>query len=346
MIRKWMLLVLAALLVTSTSAGAQQTDEPLLGELIERFRTRALRIQVLLQILGDFQEERAADEGTSGFTIPRARFSVRGELDGGISYAVEADMVRNPLVNDAWIRKTFHPAIAVDMGQFKAPFSGERLQSSSQLEFINRSQIVRALAPGRNVGVALRGQFNGTGLGYFVGAFNGNAQRLLINDNNELMYAGRVTYRTNPFGGDAPNGIEVGVNAVRSHDEAVTLGYSLGTTFTGIRTLYGADFRVECGPLLFNGEYIGSRLENSDDDITSEPSGYQASISYRVATKHRLHFRWDSIEGDGLRTDRDLGIVGWSYQMTTPTKLQMNLVLPSGEGRGRQQLLTQMQLFF
>jgi phosphate-selective porin len=335
------------LLAQPHQLSAQQTAEPLLDQLTQTFRTRALRLNLFLQVLGDFQDERSTGEGNSGFTIPRGRFSVRGELDGGISYALEAYFSRSTVLNDAWLRIALNEFMAVDMGQFKAPFSGERLMSSSALDFITRSQIVRALAPGRNVGVQLRGTVASAGLGYMLGAFNGNGQRSLSNDNNDLMYAGRLTWRTNPFSGaSAGDGIEIGVNALTSHDQALTLGYSLGSTFTGVRTLHGADIRVQRGPLSLNAEFIGSRLEDTGDDEVNRPNGYQTSVSYRVAEKHKLHFRWDSIDGDGLRSDRDMAILGWSHQMTTPVKWQMNLVLPSGAGTGTEQLLAMVQVVF
>jgi hypothetical protein len=343
-----MVAILLSLVSISTSAEAQQAEpQPLFDQLVQTFRTRALRIGMFLQALGDFQEDRDATEGNSGFTLPRARVSLRGELDRRISYAIEADLARSPAVNDAWIRVTLDPAFAIDMGQFKTAFSGERLQSSSTLEFINRSQIVRALAPGRQVGVQVRGQLSGIGMGYMLGAFNGNAPRSLTNDNDAFLVAGRWTLRVDPFGTDATSdGIEIGVNGVRSRDEAASLGYSLGSTFRGLRTLVGADVRAEHGPVLLTGEYIRGRLEDADTDITTRPFGWQASLTLRVADQHRIHGRWDTIHGDGRRSDRDLGILGWSYDVSTPVRFMVNYVFPSGEGFERHQLLTQMQLVF
>ncbi len=342
--------VSAALLlwfVFATPAKAQQDDEPLFGALVQMFKTKQLRLGALLQVLGDFQSERDAIEGNNGFSLPRVRMSFRGDLDHRITYAVEAELSRTPTLGDAWVRVTLSPAFAVDVGHYKVPFSGERLQSTPTLEFINRAQIVRAFAPGRQIGVQLRGEIPGTGLRYLAGAFNGNAPRSLLNDGNDLMFAGRIVARIDSFStGAATDAIEFGINAVRSHDEEVTLGYNLATTFQGTRTLLGADIRVEREPFVLTGEYIGSRLEDEDVASVTKPHGLQASITYKLGAREKLHARWDSFSGDGRRPSRDLAILGWSHQISTPVKFQMNYVYPSGEPFSRHQLLTQMQFYF
>jgi hypothetical protein len=337
----------ASLALFATPSAAQTTDEPLLDLLAQNFRTRALRLGAYFQVLGDYQEERTLAEGQNGFTIPRARISLRGELDRKLAYTIEADLARSPALNDAVLRANLSSGFGVDMGQFKPPFSGERLQSTSTLEFINRSQIVTALAPSRNIGVQMRGALGTTGLRYAAGMFNGNGQRSLTNDNEEFMYAGRVTLRVNPFDSSAPSsGIEIGVNGLTSRDAAVSLGYGLGSTFSGERTMFGADLRAEHGVVIVTAEYIGARLDNAVEDLVSKPHGYQASLTLKLSAANRVHGRWDSIQSDGLRTDRDLGILGWSHQISTPAKFMFNYVFPSAEGAKRHRVLTQMQLVF
>jgi hypothetical protein len=180
-----------------------------------------------------------------------------------------------------------------------------------------------------------------------AGAFNGNGLRSVSNDNNDLLYAARATVRFNPFeGGASTDGIEIGLNLGRSNDEALALGYSLDSDFSGRRELRGADVRIDRGRFTISGEYLGATLLDGDNDEEYRPGGYYAAFSFRPVARHGLHARWDSFDADGMRSSRDLAILGWTYQVTTPARLAVNLVLPSGEGSGRQQLLTQLQLYF
>ena len=69
------------------------------------------------------------------------------------------------------------PAVRIDVGQFKSPFSYEFLTPSQSIDFVNRSQVVTALAPGRQLGAQIGFEWSEGRYGARVGVFNGNGTR-------------------------------------------------------------------------------------------------------------------------------------------------------------------------
>lgn len=109
-----------------------------------------------------------------------------------------------------------HDLLRVSVGQFKAPFDAESLESSAALRFIDRSvgnrgvdsldgMPVAGLGQGRQVGLRLDSQTyyfmnpsanaapSGPGVSYAVALTNGRRSTLKYNDNEKLAYYGRLT---------------------------------------------------------------------------------------------------------------------------------------------------------
>lgn len=104
------------------------------------------------------------------------KYDFRLMLDFGSG--VTASAANNSYVQDAYITARFLPQFQVQAGKFKEPVDLERLQSGANLLFVERGYPTQ-LAPNRDVGVQVQGDFGGPAgsslISYAVGAFNGVA---------------------------------------------------------------------------------------------------------------------------------------------------------------------------
>lgn len=104
------------------------------------------------------------------------KYDFRLMLDFGSG--VTASAANNSYVQDAYVNARFLPQFQVQAGKFKEPVDLERLQSGANLLFVERGYPTQ-LAPNRDVGVQIQGDFDGPPGGslisYAVGAFNGVA---------------------------------------------------------------------------------------------------------------------------------------------------------------------------
>jgi len=317
------------ILLSLFTLSRAQTDEPLLESLASLIKHESFQVKALVQTVADFQSERSF-EGENGFTLTASRLLLFGELDKGFSYLFQYDFATPSILLDAKLRYSAHPAFIVDAGVYKAPFSREFLTYAADIDFINRSQVVNALALKRQIGVQLR-------------LFNGNGMSRTGNDNGDLMTVGRLALHPNLLANRGEgDGLEIAVDCARSRDDGVKLaGYDGG--FRGERELLGADFRLVHNGLLLAGEYIMAGLEPAGSEKT-ETSGYQATAGYFIAPKTQLLLRWDRYSENGSGSDSDLLILGFNYFPTSPTELQVNYIVPGGKGPKNHQLLINFQL--
>ncbi len=329
------LMMMAAVAMT---AVGQDSTETLYKEFAEHFKKPAFRIGLLIQVVGDFQIERNLP-GNNGFSVANARLVVDGKLDRGFGYFFQTKFDQSPAILDARVSYELAEPATVDAGLMKAPFSAEFLTSAASIDFVNRSQAVSLLAPGRQVGVQMHGRLAQDKMHYAAGVFNGNGRVPGGNDNDNLMYVGRFSIV--PLS-DASRQLEIGAHAALSHDDNVTL---LGAAFAGNRDLYGADARFTSASWLLNAEVVGSRLDPSGPATAFKPYGYQLTGGYSFTPTMQGLLRWDSFHGDGLVANADFLIVGWNIWPTQATEVQVNYLIPTKRGGLRHnQLLVNLQV--
>jgi phosphate-selective porin OprO/OprP len=100
-----------------------------------------------------FGEPEWADEIGNGFSIRRARFAVKAQIDKDWYGEVDMDMADGMFeLKDAIIRYTGLDNWQFQMGNFKEIFSIQRNNSSRYLQFIERPMVCSALAPSRSIG--------------------------------------------------------------------------------------------------------------------------------------------------------------------------------------------------
>jgi hypothetical protein len=282
-------LVGVLLLLSPAPAPAQQGNEPIYEQLVDMFKRDYLSLGVLLQTVGDFQIDRTFS-GSNGFNIANFRLSLSGELDQQFGYFLQTNFTGSPSILDASMYYRFSQQLAVDVGQFKAPFSYEFLTSAASIDFVNRSQVVTALAPGRQIGIQLRAINSARTVGFSIGAFNGNGTRPNGNDSDNLLYAARLYgSRTVEAGDESYMKIDLGINAAFSDDELSSFGNGFVTAFTGDRAVLGADARITLGSYLLSTEVVYASL-NPNVGQNRDPWGCRPRLGICSQTRYRDSF--------------------------------------------------------
>jgi hypothetical protein len=304
-----------------------QEDEPMLEQLRTLFKNESLALGMLIQTGARYSKPR------SGFSLGTARLNIQGALDGGFNYKLQTDFVESVALKDALIGYQASPGLGFTGGRYKTPFSYEELTSTSSTPFINRSRIVRALAPGRQIGAHIIGSIGST-VDAHIGAFNGNNVNFDQN-NNRLLYVGRLESTSETDAGT----LVFGANG--AYDDRPT---------RTDEAFAGADFYVEQNGVLVSGEAIYGRRanENPIGPATLHPFGHHLTVGYTVPTTetfNQLLLRWDRYTPDTDHADSNQLIFGYVGKPTGVVRIEANYVLPI-EAAGVHQAMIQVQLAF
>src|ERR1700712_4172555 len=102
------------------------------------------------------------------------------------------------VLQDAYLEARLNPAFRVRAGKFKPPVGLERLQSATDLLFVERA-LPTNLVPNRDLGVQLGGDLAGGVVSYALGVFNGvpDGSSADADTNNDKDVAGRIFFQ--PF---------------------------------------------------------------------------------------------------------------------------------------------------
>ncbi|ASF45320.1 carbohydrate porin [Methylovulum psychrotolerans] len=138
------------------------------------------------------------------FLIRRARLTFDGTLFKNVDFRISPDLVPGSKgeirLFDAFVDLHYFTAASLMAGKFRQPVSLERMQSATNLTFIERA-FPTELAPNRDVGFMLHGAFASPGykaqytpqpvfkefIGYEVGVFNG------VRDNQAVQNSDKET---------------------------------------------------------------------------------------------------------------------------------------------------------
>jgi phosphate-selective porin OprO/OprP len=108
------------------------------------------------------------------FFVNRARIYLSGTLFKYYEFKIEPDFGKGTSeLKDGFINVNYVPYAQFKVGQYKAPFSLERLTSSNYMDFVERSLPVDNLTPDRDQGIMIHGSYAPFGLHYGLGIFNG-----------------------------------------------------------------------------------------------------------------------------------------------------------------------------
>ena len=311
------------IIISTVMVFAQEKNEPQYEGFIKNFKKDYFTLEMLFQVVADFQPERTMT-GYNGFSISNMRLKMKGNLDESFGYFFQASFIVSPFLLDAVVRYKFADYLALDAGQFKAPFSKEFLTFAGDIDFVNRAQATAILSPKRQIGFQLGGNFANKLFEYKAGIFNGNGQNKLTNDNNTFMYVGRIAAKPKTEN----SSYEIGINAGFSKANEGTI---FTKTFEGNRTFVGGDFRAEVHNFLFSTEVIMNKLEGTIDSVQSnkEPFGYHITLGFKPFQNHQFLFRYDNLSPDGIISDSEFYIVGYNFWPSKPTELQFNYIIDS-----------------
>ena len=192
---------LALIVVTTPPARAQQDSTPrILGRLREvaadsdgttgdgratvslgrnGFTLRSadgrwqLRVGGYLQTDGRYYLRDTQAAGINNLIIRRARPIVEGTVSQYFDFRIMPDFgMGQPTIYEAYFEARLAPVLNIRAGKFKPPIGLERLQSATDLRFIERG-LPTNLVPNRDVGFQVSGELHGGVLSYAAGIFNG-----------------------------------------------------------------------------------------------------------------------------------------------------------------------------
>lgn len=302
----------------------------------QSFKKEYFSLGLLIQNKGVYQFKR--NTGYNGFSISNARIKVQGELDERFGYKLQADVLDQPAIVDANLYYHLASSTAAHIGLAKSPFSAEYLTSAADLNFISRSKVVNSLAPKRQLGIQIKGSA-GKRINYVVGVFNGNHLGANLNNDEQFLYAARLT---TSLAEDADRDIKVGLNIFYG-DNTPLSGGNLQSTFKGEQTAVGTDLHFKEENFFLNSEFIYSWLSSPVTGLYS-PYGYYITGGYPVNPALKVLLRWDKYRGAGISESSELLWAGVTFFPSTYSKLQFNYSLPVSEPARFSQLLIKLQL--
>jgi phosphate-selective porin OprO/OprP len=278
---------LAVLLACPAGAWAQQKApakpkaKPPEGWTVEPFSLSNKRAGFKLALTGyvqaDFREfldwqvgdGSDPDARADDFEWRRLRIGLEGEWRR-LDFEFDADPAfdEGDELKDARIGLRIADQLRLDGGHMKLPVSPEWLTSASRTDFIERAVVVNALAPGRDWGGLAGGEL-GKVLEWSAGVFQGDSRsssrrsgttgagRLVLRPATWLALGGSFSQgdvTAAPAGGDldpSPKGLE-GTSGT---------GYEFfpGVFVNGQRRRWGADARIQGGPVAVWGEFLEAR---------------------------------------------------------------------------------------
>lgn len=328
--------VVAAVLALPTSIHGQDSSgpEPVLEDLRAVFQQPGLTVGALLQAVMD----PGLDGQPARARVAAARLRLSGDLDGGFRYDLQTNFAASPSLLDARVGWVHSDAFAIDAGRFKTPFSREFLTYAGSLDFVNRSRVVTALAPNRQLGVRLSGRLD-EHVTWAAGGFTGGTNNV---PGEPLLGVLRLE----------GSGIDVGENGVLAlagqagfgQDGAVGAGAG-GNAFRGDGVLLGIDGRFTSGPLLVAAEYIRGDWETTFG-AEGDADGLYATIGWHLRENHQILARWDRFRSVTVPDADDAIVLGYNVWPTGATEIQVNGIFPMRDSGVPYGLLVNFQIGF
>ena len=271
--------------------------------------TKALQISGLVQT--EYEGFQQASK-TNTFLLHRARLDVKGSISDDWSYEVYTEFSGvNPKLLDAYTTYKIADYLKLTAGQFKVPFSYESLVNDSELDFIDRSQVVNALAGrstdvignqnGRDIGAELTGSFakvdNHYLFDYYFGVFNGAGYDVTTDNNNHKDIAGRFVIH--PI-----QNLSIGADFYHGIDQFIV--GTAKTATNNLRNRQGIDGRYVWNKLALTAEY------DKGTDAHLNRNGWYGQATYFVwSNKLQLAAKYDTYDPtQTITTDRTTDYTG------------------------------------
>jgi phosphate-selective porin OprO/OprP len=163
-------------------------------------------------------DQRSFLEGDGGqndsFLFRIVRPTLEGQLGKLVAFKLTPDFAGDtPTLVDAYVDLRFDPRYTLRVGKFNGPIGLERLQSSSALALMERAYPTE-LAPNRDIGVQLQGEFAEGRVSYAAGVFNGavdGRDATASDPDDEVEFEGRVFFEPWKNSANALSGLGFGL---------------------------------------------------------------------------------------------------------------------------------------
>ena len=285
-----------------------------------------------------FNQDRAnktqVGDAENGMDIRRLRLGVEGEGFDIFFYRLDVDFVTfdaststRPTVFDAYLDTQQLPVIGnLRVGHFREPFSLERLNSTSDLPFLERATAVNTLTPFRNLGVMAFDWNECQTATWTYGVFNENTNEFGEDrhDRTGIAATGRVTWL--PWYDEDSNGrslLHFGASysyrRLGNHERAfaqtpeITLKQGLTKTPNFVDTgkrffsdyhVAGCEFSTVLGSLSLQGEYIF--LAGQAASLAGAPKKFSQNAFLHGGYLEASYW----LTGESRNYNRKLGIYG------------------------------------
>jgi hypothetical protein len=231
---------------------------------------------------------------------------IETKLDGWIynknlQYELNVDFAKSSsMLNDANLNYDFFgtKSLMLKVGQFKVPFGREELDSSSSLNFVDRSIVSSEFFKGRDIGLQVWGRALSNQIEWRAGIFNGaGISAVTANDNTHYQTNARVTWQ--PFIASGDVGYKEADFESKDHPlVAISVDYEnndLHGATTGndvARELMGGDVVFKFKGIYALGEYV-TRDNDPETGVDSTSEGQVLQLGYLFPNKHfELAGRW------------------------------------------------------
>lgn len=376
------LLVLTVLLLPLLPTAAVAQEEPDSTDIEATYRNRRIEIEtgdgnysMTLQWRFQFRASSGFDSEPRSagglenaeelsYRVRRARMKVGGHAyRPWIEYYLEHDFPSSRLLD--WRVTVGRPEFQVRVGQWKINFNRERVQSSGEQTFVERSIVNRTFTVDRQVGVMAFGHlFEGSpaDLRYYVGSFTGTGAGATENDDDAPMWLGRLEWQplgTDPgmSGGDLGRrtrpALTIAGGVVTNRSPYTRFSGSGGGQLDGFTEAGAGQYRLDQAVLETAFKYRGfsfqheTHVKTVEDLTTGVETDYdgtfvQAAFFPSVVlagTPEPLEVgaRWAKVAGGPETFDRDMreitGVVNW-YFADHKNKLTLDISRVSVEGDG------------
>jgi phosphate-selective porin OprO/OprP len=132
-----------------------------------------VRLRGVLQFDGRYFPDDVTSATADTWLLRRVRPILEGTLNGIYDFRFTPDFAQGKtVIQDAYIAARFRPWAVLTAGKFKVPVGLERLQSATDIRFIERA-LPTSLLPNRDLGVTFGGDVAGGAVTYALGYFNG-----------------------------------------------------------------------------------------------------------------------------------------------------------------------------
>ena len=232
----------------------------------------------------------------------RVRMSVEGKLTKTLSYKIQGDFSRSPMMVDAFVKYKPCSAFAIQIGQFKTPFSLESPINPVNLEIFDYGESVQNLVGysdvcgvgglGRDIGVMASGDlFKPEGkdfslVTYYLGVFNGNGP-CTTDNNNRKDFVGRLEIHPMLKNLTLSGSYYYGWYD-KKYDASETVFHDI---HNGKRDRWSAGVQYSDGDIMVRAEYLNGTtgyhngtLDNNDNEteLYRFSKGYYAVAGYNI----------------------------------------------------------------